>query len=223
MAVQTGEGTVEIIYGTTSVPGGPRTLGGYLARPALVGEWPTVLIFGPDPMPTSTVKNMCRVLARHGIAALAPEVTDSHDANESISRTVAGFLADPTGDWSNGQFGYGVIGFGPGVYDATRLAELDGRALCGAIVGGTIDEFAADSLAEASIPVLAILSREDRSTDADASLASRERAPQTTFVMYASGDEGFWDETSEGFDEELQADVVERLVGFFADQLPPKV
>lgn len=223
MAVQTGEGTVEIIYGSTSVPGGPRTLGGYLARPALEGEWPTVLIFGPDPTPTSTVKNMCRVLARHGLAALAPDVTDSHEVNESISQTVASFLADPTGEWSNGQFGYGVIGFGVGVYDATRLAEIEGRTLCGAIVGATIDDLAADSLVEAAIPVLAILSREDESTDAEASLATRDRAPQTTFVLYSDGAEGFWDESAEGFDEELQTDVVERLVEFFTDQLPPKV
>ena len=223
MAVQTGEGTVEIIYGSTSVPGGPRTLSGYLARPALVGEWPTVLIFGPEPIPTSTVKNMCRVLARNGLAALAPDLTESHEVNESVSQTVAAFLADRSGEWSNGEYGYGVIGFGVGVYDATRLAELDGRALCGAIVGGTIDGVAAESMAAAAIPVLTILSREDESTDVDASLEARDSAPQTTFVVYSSGDEGFWDEAADGFNEDLQADVVDRLINFFSEQLPPRV
>jgi dienelactone hydrolase len=223
VAVQTGEGTVEIIYGSTSVPAGPRTLGGYLARSALVGEWPTVLVFGPEPTPTSAVKNMCRVLARHGIAALAPDLTESHDANESISHSVANFLADPAGEWSNAQFGYGVIGFGVGIYDATRLAELDGRVLGGAVIGATIDEFAANALAAAAVPVIAILSREDESTDVDLSVSARDRAPQTTFVVYSNGEEGFWDETSDGFDEDLQTDVVERLVDFFTDQLPPRV
>jgi len=223
VAVQTGEGTVEIIYGSTSVPGGPRTFGGYLARPALAGEWPTVLLFGPEPMPTSTVKNMCRVLARHGLAALAPDLTDSHEANESISQSVARFLADPTGDWSNGEYGYGIAGFGAGAYDATRLAELDGRALCAAIIGGTIDDLVTDSMAVAAVPVLAILSREDESTDVDASLTARNRAPQTTFVVYPGGNEGFWDERAAGFDEALQADVIDRLVAFFTDQLPPRV
>jgi dienelactone hydrolase len=223
VAVQTGEGTVEIIYGTTSVPAGPRTLGGYLARSALVGEWPTVLVFGPEPKPTSSVKNMCRVLARHGIAALAPDLTESHDANETISQAVANFLADPAGEWSNAEYGYGVIGFGSGVYDATRLAELDGRVLCGAIVGGTIDGFAVDALETAAIPVVAILSREDESTDVETSITTRDRAPQTTFILYSTGDDGFWDESSDGFDEELQTDVVERLVEFFTGQLPPRV
>jgi dienelactone hydrolase len=223
VAVQTGEGTVEIIYGSTSVPAGPRTLGGYLARSALVGEWPTVLVFGPEPTPTSAVKNMCRVLARHGIAALAPDLTESHDANESISHAVANFLADPAGEWSNAQFGYGVIGFGVGIYDATRLAELDGRVLGGAVIGATIDEFAANALAAAAVPVIAILSREDESTDVDLSVSARDRARQTTFVVYSNGEEGFWDETSDGFDEDLQTDVVERLVDFFTDQLPPRV
>jgi dienelactone hydrolase len=223
VAVQTGEGTVEIIYGTTSVPAGPRTLGGYLARSALVGEWPTVLVFGPEPRPTSSVKNMCRVLARHGIAALAPDLTESHDANETISQAVANFLADPAGEWSNAEYGYGVIGFGAGVYDATRLAELDGRVLCGAIVGGTVDGIAVDALETAAIPMVAILSREDESTDVETSITARDRAPQTTFILYSSGDDGFWDESSDGFDEELQTDVVERLVEFFTGQLPPRV
>lgn len=223
MAVQTGEGTVEIIYGTTSVPAGPRTLGGYVARPTLIGEWPTVLLFGPKPTPTSTAKNMCRVLARHGIAALAPDLTESHDVNESISQAVASFLADPKGEWSNGQFGYGIIAFGDGIYDATRLAELDGRALCTAIVGGTVDEVAADSMGAAEIPAMVILSRGDESSDVEASLKSRGKAPQTTFVVYPKGAEGFWDESAGGFDEDLQADVVERVVGFFTDQLPPRI
>ena len=47
VAVQLGEGTKDIIYGETSVPAGPRTFGGYLSRPDGLGEWPTVLIFGP--------------------------------------------------------------------------------------------------------------------------------------------------------------------------------
>ncbi len=223
MAVQTGEGTVEIIYGSTSVPAGPRTLGGYLARSALVGEWPTVLLFGPEPTPTSSVKNMCRVLARHGIAALAPDLTDSHDTNVSISQAVANFMADPAGEWSNAEYGYGVVAFGVGIYDATRLAEVDGRVLCAAIVAGTVDSLATDSLAAAAIPGLAILSRDDVSTDVDASVAARDRAPQSTFVVYSNGDEGFWDESSDGFSEDLQTDVVKRLVDFFTDQLPPRV
>jgi hypothetical protein len=41
--------------------------------------------------------------------------------------------------------------------------------------------------------------------------------------VYSNGEEGFWDETSDGFDEDLQTDVVERLVDFFTDQLPPRV
>ena len=74
MAVQTGEGTTDIIYGSASIPAGPRTYGGYLARPDGTGEWPTVIIYGPTEEPTSAIKNICRVFARHGIAAIAPEM-----------------------------------------------------------------------------------------------------------------------------------------------------
>jgi dienelactone hydrolase len=104
VAVQTGEGTIEIIYGSTSIPAGPQTLSGYLARPDAEGEWPTVLLFGPEPVPTSSVKNICRVFARHGIVAIASDMTESHDFNARIATRVAAFVSDPAGEWANAQF-----------------------------------------------------------------------------------------------------------------------
>ncbi len=223
MAVQTGEGTTDIIFHTMSVPAGPRTLGGYLSRPNFGGEWPTVLVFGPEPQPTSTIKDICRVLARHGIAALAPDLTSSHRENLSMSLAVSAFLADPSGEWSNAQFGYGTLCFGLGITDLAALAEVDGRVVATALVASTIDDSAGNRLGAADVAGLAIMSRGDESTDVDESVARREQIPQTTFVVYPTGDVGFWDAASEGFDEQRYSDTIDRVVAFFAENLPPRV
>jgi len=223
VAVQTGEGTIEIIYGSTSIPAGPQTLSGYLARPDAEGEWPTVLLFGPEPEPSSSVKNICRVFARHGIAAIAPDLTESHDANAPIASGVAAFVADPAGAWANAQFGYGVLAFGAGLHDAARLARNDGRVVVVASVSSTLEDSVVEDLAFAQIPALWVGSRADDSVDTDASIAARDALPQTTFVVHADAEQGFWDDGSGGFDEGISEDTIDRLIAFFASELPPRV
>lgn len=223
MAVQAGEGTIEIIYGTTSIPAGPVTLGGYLARPDGRGEWPTVLIYGPEPQPTSSVKNICRVLARHGIAALAPDVTSDHGLNKRIALQVAGFISDPAGTWSNAQFGYGVLGFGPGTYDASANAAGDGRVVAVAIVGGVLDELVEEDISISEIPSLFVASRGDDSNDVEGSLDRRSSLPRMKFVVYPDASAGWWDDDADGFDEERADDTWDRVIAFFGEQLPPRV
>ncbi len=223
MAVQTGEGTIEIIYGSTSIPAGPQTLSGYLARPDAEGEWPTVLLFGPEPVPTSSVKNICRVFARHGIVAIASDMTESHDFNARIATRVAAFVSDPAGEWANAQFGYGVMAFGSGIYDAAPLARNDGRVIAVAAVSSTLDEAVVEDLSVAAIPAMWIGSRADESVDTELSIAAKDSLPETTFVVHADAEEGFWDDGSEGFDEDAATDTIDRLIAFFGAELPPRV
>lgn len=223
MAVQPGEGTIDIIYGSVSIPAGAQTLSGYLARPDAEGEWPTVLVFGPNPFPPSSVKNICRVFARHGVAAVAPDMTESHEENGLIARRVAAFAADPTGEWSNAQFGYGVLAFGPGIYDASRLAVDDGRVIAAASVAASLGDDVVDDFVLAQIPLLWIGSRADGSADADMSIEAKTALPMTTFVVHADAEEGFWDDGSSGFEVETASDTIDRLVAYFGSELPPRV
>lgn len=222
MAVQTGEGTIEIIYGTTSIPAGAATLGGYLARPDGFGEWPTVLAFGPEPTPTSTVKNICRFIARHGIAALAPDLTVDRGTNVRIASQVSAFMTDPKGHWSNAQFGYGVLSFGPGIYDATAHAADDGRVAAMVAIASTLDEVVTDALSVADIPTLFIGSRGDESSDIEASIEARSLIPLTTYVVYPDAPQGWWNDAAEGYTANRASDTFDRVVTFFADQLPPR-
>jgi len=223
VAVQAGEGTVDIIYGSTSIPAGAITHGGYLARPDGQGEWPTVLVYGPNPEPTSSIKNICRVLARHGIAALAPDLTTDHGLNRRIALRIAAFISDPGGTWSNAQFGYGVLGFGPGVYDASANAADDGRVNAAAFIGGEIDDLVANDLSVAEIPALFVGSRGNEAANIDGSLERREDLPQMKFVIYPDAPEGWWNDDADGFDDETAADSMERVIAFLAEQLPPRV
>ncbi len=223
MSVQTGEGTTEIIYGTSSIPAGAVTLGGYIARPDLSGEWPTVVLFGPEPMPTPTVKDLCRGLARHGIAAVAPEMTRSHTANRQISARIAAFVTNKDGGWSNARFGYGAIAFGPGIYDAAALVSSDGRAMALAAVGCTIDDLVAEDLAVGDIPVLFIGSRGDDTVDIDRSIEAQNDLPQTTYVIYTDAGERWWDVDAPQFDDNRATDTFERVVGFFGEHLPVRL
>jgi hypothetical protein len=223
VTVLIGEGTTEIIYGSTSIPAGAMTLGGYLARPDLDGEWPTVLVFGPEPMPTSAVKAICRRLARHAIAALAPEMTGSHTTNRQIAMGVAAFVTNKDGGWSNARFGYGSIGLGPGIHDVATLAANDGRAMAAAAVGATLGDHVTDDLVIADIPVLFIGSRGDDTVDIDLSLTKRDELPQTAYALYPDASARWWDIEASAYDEDKAFDTFDRLVGFFGEQLPTRI
>jgi dienelactone hydrolase len=223
VAVQTGEGTVDIIFHTASVPAGPRTLGGYISRPDALGQWPTVMVFGPVPKPTSAIKNICRVLSRHGIAAFAPDLTDSAKTNHSISKAVAAFLQNPSGVWSNAQMGYGVIAFGKGLADAAALAAADRMVDAWVAIGADLDDISVGNLADSDSEGLVILSRGDGSTDVDASVGRKDEIPKTTFVVYPTGDDGFWNDSAEGYDDARATDSLDRAISFFSTELPPRV
>ncbi len=220
MAVQSGEGVIEIIYGTTSIPAGPEVFGGYLARPDGIGQWPTVVVFGPEPVPTSSVKNICRVLARHGIAALAPEFTSDHMENAAMARKIVAFIMDPTGHWSNAQLGYGSLAFGSGIFDAASHASDGGKVAAMVGVATTIDAVVVGDLRSVGAPTLYVGSRGDETTDVDLALSARADLPTTTFVVYQDADAGWWNDDADGFDDRLAQDTLDRVVSFFTDHLP---
>jgi dienelactone hydrolase len=223
VTVLIGEGTTEIIYGSTSIPAGARTLGGYLARPDLDGDWPTILVFGPEPMPTSAVKAMCRRIARHAIAALAPEMTSDIDENRQIALGVAAFATSASGGWSNARFGYGAVGLSSGIIDAAALASTDRRVAAVATVGSTLDDAVVGDLAAADTPVLFIGSRDDDTVDIDRSIEARSEIPLTAYAVYGDVQARWWDIEAPNYDEKMAFDTFDRLVGFFGEQLPVRI
>ena len=214
---------MEIIYGSTSIPAGPEVFGGYLARPDAMGQWPTVIVFGPEPVPTSAVKNLCRVFARHAIAALAPDLTTDRDVNQMIAAKIVGFISDPSGRWSNAQLGYGILAFGHGIYDAAPHAAAGGAVAAVAGVATTFDEIVTESLRSVAGATLYIGSRGDEDFDPGATLDTHEVLPLATFVVYPDAPAGWWDDDADGYDDAYAADTFDRVISFFSDHLPARV
>lgn len=223
VAVQAGEGTEDIIYGSASIPAGPRVFGGYLARPDGQHEWPTVLVYGPNPGPSSSIKNICRVFARHGIAALAPELTGDTNLDRRIGRAISAFIAAPNGDWSNAEYGFGIVAFEGGTRSAAQLSDAEHIVSAFATVGATLSDEIASHLQTADIPVLFIGSRGDEDVDIDASLQWRDRLPRTSFAVYADGDRGFWNDDDDGFRSDRFEDTMDRLIAFMSEHLPVRM
>lgn len=211
MSVLKGEGTTVILYGSTSVPTVSRQYGGYLARPDLMGEWPTVVVVSPSDGAGSAVHAICRLIARHGIAAVAP--------GASGLDTFVGFITNPAGHWSNAEHGYGVLAFGDGATDALALAAGADLAAAVALVGPALDEAALGALERVRVPLLAC------APDADGDEIDRARAaaPQGEWVIYKGAAPRYWDIDSDGYAPSAETDTSDRVLGFFDEALPPKL
>jgi hypothetical protein len=137
--------------------------------------------------------------------------------------SVAGFVTNRSGGWSNARFGYGAVAFGPGIHDAAELASSDGRALAVASIGSTLADGVSDDLSVADIPVLFVGSRGDDTVDVDLSLDAQGGLPQTSYALYSDAEAHWWDIEAPGYDEEKALDTISRVVAFFSEQLPARI
>ena len=102
MSVLKGEGTHPILFGSTSIAVGTRIQGGYLARPDLTGEWPTIVVVASEWGVTSSTKDLCRKMARRGFAAIAPDLYRGRAPQRSAGASEAVFTFghfDAGNDW----------------------------------------------------------------------------------------------------------------------------
>lgn len=127
MTVLKGEGTHPILFETSSVPVRARTHTAYRAMPDLAGEWQTIMVVGGAKGLSSPVRDLCRRLARHGFAAIAPDLYAGRSvpkdresaakaflqldrsATARILRDVGQYLADGRGPWDTADEGFGVL------------------------------------------------------------------------------------------------------------------
>jgi carboxymethylenebutenolidase len=244
VSVLRGEGRVPILYGSRSFPVGTLTHRGYLARPDLTGEWPTVLVVPSEWGVTSAVKDLCRRLARHGFATVAPDVfrgrgpARSATADEALAavgvlsrrRITADlddfveFVTNPSGFWSSAEKGFGVVGLGAGGRPAAGIAAGRGGvalALVAAALEGTEGEASLSAtLADVVGPVLGLAGRDDPRSPVAEVHAARNAAPHAEWVIYEGVGAHFIDDSRETYDAVAHLDAIERLVAFFEKHLP---
>lgn len=240
MTVLKGEGRVPILFGSASIAVGSKTHRGYLARPDLAGEWPTVVVVPSVWGVTSSAKDLCRRLARRGLAAVAPDVhrggapaqqAERAEALQAASalpvararadlRDIVRFIVNPAGFWSSAEHGFGVLGIGWGGTLAVDLAVADGAHAVG-LVSAPLDEAVAHGLGTFSGGVLGLYGRADEVVPIDGVLTARGDLPHAEIVVYEDAGHDFLDDLRDGFDEPAARDAVERLSTFFAKHLPP--
>lgn len=239
MSVLKGEGRVPILFGSTSVSVGSRLHRGYLARPDLGGQWPTILLVAPAWGVTSSVKDICRRLARQGLAVLAPDLYDRGGPARGVDREIAeraaaalpqalidrdlsdfvSFVSNPAGFWSSAEDGFGVFGIGSGGRAAVRLAG-GSRAAALALAYAPI-EGEEEALSTFTGAVLGLYGRADEVVPADVVTVVRKAAPHAEVVVYADVGHDFLDDYGDTYDFEAATDAVERLASFFEKRLPP--
>lgn len=238
MSVLKGEGKVPILFGSTSINAGTRTHGAYLSRPDLSGEWPTVVLITSAWGLTSSMKALCRKLARQGLAVVSPDVyrrqTPPRDASrgeaevawealstDMVDRDLAdivGFITNVAGYWSSAEDGFAVLGIGSGAEVAARLAVRN-QVPALAVVAGDPEALAEDATGYAGA-LLALYGKDDEVVDVDAVAALRDADPHAEVVMYGSVGHDFMDDYRDDFDHDASEDAVERLTAFFEKHLP---
>jgi dienelactone hydrolase len=200
-----------MLYGSTNVSTGGHSYDGYLARPDLMGEWPTVVVVSPLFEAASSVKSICRVIARHAIAAVAP-AAGGLDA-------YTGFITNPAGHWSNAEYGFGVLGLGDGSEPAILEATASELVVALALVDPVLDDGVVSMLAGIEIPMLGLSGR-DVAAGVD---AARSAAPHAEWVIYDGVGAGYWNIDGDEYVAAPAEDTGDRVVEFFSKTLPARV
>lgn len=217
MSVLAHEGTYPILYGSYDVPIGSRHSPGYLARPDQAGRFPVVLVL-PDGELRSFHKDLCRRMARHGLASLAIDLAPATGSEVAYVAEAHEFLMSADVTWAiQDQFGIVGIGSGgaPGLVYAANHPGVQAVALISSVLEP--DDPSANVLARLAVPVLGLYGADGIfGRDVDGG-----HLPHASFVVYAGVAGSFLDDGSAGYDAAASADAHRRLVEFLADVLPP--
>ncbi len=232
MSVMPHEGTHLILFGSVRMTAGTRIHEGYLSRPDLGGAYATVAIVPTIAGITSGVKDLCRRIARHGIAVVAMDpyrgsgpgrragVEDVAAAHAKVpaGRTardlgaVVRWLRSPGTEWADPER-IGVLGLGTGGRTAVVAAPDAGVravAVCYSPLGDALD-----AVAELSVPLLGIYGREDETVDAAVVTEARAAQPISEWVIYEDAGHDFLDDGGATYEPSAANDALDRIVAFF--------
>lgn len=238
MAVLDHEGTYSIMYGGFALPVGTGHRPGYIARPDKAGRFPVVVVLPDISGLTSFEKDLCRHLARSGIAAVTMELYrertgDPFDDYAALSDRgamtdldeVHEFLVSDDVEWAHAD-AVGMLGIDVGgrYALATGATRPWVRAVAVAYAPLTGDDdreiHVADLLAHLAVPVLALYGAEDDLIDTETVDEAQRRNETGQWLLYEGAGHGFLDLDSDTYSVDAAADAAARLVQFFLQTLP---
>lgn len=223
VTVLKGEGTHNILYGSTTINMGTRSAPGYLARPDEGGQFPTVIIAHDHLGLRSYLKDLGRKFARHGISVIIPDLFRGaplpgwrndkplpewptvERSMRSLEDAYHFAVSDDT-PWASGDPVI-VLGIGEGAEPAVAFA-MEVPDVAGLIlVGGSLEE----SDAQLPFPILGLYGGQDPA------LEVTHRVPHMELVTYRGVPKRFLDDDSDDFDGPAAADALDRLVTFIRE------
>ena len=240
MAVLSHEGTYPILYGAWPIPVGAGHRDGYIARPDESGQFPVVFVVpGIDGM-GSLEKDICRRLARAGIAAASLDLYRSNgDVLTAYNRLTDDraltdldelheFIVSDDVTWNVsgdiGLFGTDIGGRFAIIKAATR-DWVKSIAVCYTPLTGDEEREhqVADFLDHLPVPVLGLYGTEDNLVDVASVDEAQRRNDHGQWLLYDGAGHGFLDIEGDGFDQAATDDAYARLTTFFEATLPKAV
>lgn len=241
MAVLAHEGTYPIMYGPWPIPVGTTHRTGYIARPDESGVFPVVIVVPDLNGLNSFEKDLCRQLARAGIAAVAIDLyehasdnplDDYHRLSDSRALSdldeVYEFVMSDDVSWMAGDK-VGLLGLDVGgrfaLMKAARASWVGGLVCVGTPLTGDENREVqvADHLDHLPVPVLAMYGVEDELVDVSTVDEAQTRNSHGQWLLYAGAGHGFLDPTSDGYEASAAGDAMERIKAFFEATLPQAI
>lgn len=237
MAVLSHEGVYPIMFGSWPIPVGATHRDGYIARPDESGTFPVVMVVPDLTGLDSFEKDLCRRLARNGIAAVGIDLYRSagdplaayNQLSDKRALTdldeVYEFVMSDDVDWNAGDR-MGLLGLDVGgrfaLHKAARAPWVASVAVAYTpLTGDETREFqVADSLSHLPVPVLAIYGNEDDLIDGSSVDEAQSRNGHGQWLLYEGAGHAFLDPNADGYHESAAEDAVARLMTFFAQTLP---
>jgi len=219
VAVLEGEGRVRILFGSWALPVPPNR-SAYIARPDAAGEHPTVVIGHDESGITPGLKAVARHLARHGYAAILPDLVRSAVSGDGFEWTVSdlGDAVDsvriPGTDWASPSR-IAVLGLGAGGVAASIVAADEGASGL-ILVGAVLDH---DLLSAFDGRLLVLHGTEDEMAPVGEVRGLQESVGSGEWVLYSGVGSGFLDEGSPNFNAGAATDALERTVAFLDDSV----
>ncbi len=218
MTVLKGEGTHDILYGSTSINLGTRSNPAYLARPDVGGLFPTVIVAHDRPGVASWLKDLARKFARHGLSVVVPDLyrgaprpswreerpLPPWPGPDQVYRSLIDayrFAESEDTPWASGDR-IVVIGIGEGGEAAIRFAVEVPDAAGLILIGAALDE------STVPVPILGLYGAEDPALEATL------RVPHMELVTYGGVKSRFLDDNSDDFDRPASLDALDRIVAF---------
>jgi len=240
LAVLSHEGTYPILYGAWPIPVGAGHRDGYIARPDESGQFPVVFVVPGIEGLGSLEKDICRRLARAGIAALSLDLyrgdrdgLASYNAltdNRALTDLdeLREFIVSDDVSWNiSGDIGLVGTDIG-GRFAIIKAATRDwAKSVAVFYTPLTGDEEREHQVAEfldhLPIPVLGMYGTNDDLVDAASVDEAQRRNEHGQWLLYDGAAHGFIDIEGDGFDQAASDDAFARLTAFFEATLPNAV